>query len=221
MAYWPESLPDNSNAWFNLLPQYVGDQSLSVYYGVLSTAPGGSPTKATTYMPFPGAKGPIWECPAASMTMATVGSDTALSPPDNPLLGSLNGQGGFFSYAMNIDLKRQNDGVYQSALSYPQMPKMTSFRNPSAVVFMFDMVFDPATEVVNGSRDYNSVNPAGRQNSFASRHNLGGNVNFFDGHAAYFKTAYIQSSGPPGPPGESEPLLPDVIWDVPYRGGEF
>jgi prepilin-type processing-associated H-X9-DG protein len=80
---------------------------------------------------------------------------------------------------------------------------------------MFDQVFDPVTEVVNGSPQYNSVNPADRQNSFASRHNKGGIINFFDGHAVYFKTAYIQNN--PTSAGEREPLLLDVIWDVPYR----
>jgi prepilin-type processing-associated H-X9-DG protein len=80
---------------------------------------------------------------------------------------------------------------------------------------MFDQVFNPVTEVVNSSPQYNSVNPADRQNSFASRHNNGGIISFFDGHAAYFKYKYIQ--GNPSTGGEKEPLLPDVIWDWPYR----
>ena len=80
---------------------------------------------------------------------------------------------------------------------------------------MFDFVFDPVTEVVNGSPQWNSVNPAGRQNSFASRHTKGGHINFFDGHGAYFKTSYIQAN--PSSGGEGEPLLSDVIWDPPYR----
>jgi prepilin-type N-terminal cleavage/methylation domain-containing protein/prepilin-type processing-associated H-X9-DG protein len=202
----PTGNPNDPYAWFNLLPQLVGDQNLSVYYGQYTSSRGFGATKAATYLPFPGGNGPIWECPAASMALATVG-------------GILQGNGadGFFSYDMNIDLKRAGDGT--TALPYPTMPKLTSFRTPSATVFMFDCVFDPVTEVVNGSPQYNSVNPANRQNSFASRHNLGGNVNFFDGHAAYFKTAYIQNNKSGG--GEGEPLLPDVIWDLPYRGASF
>ena len=209
----PTGTPDDPNAWFNLLPTLVAERNLTDYYHDYKTAPGGNPTKAATYMPFPGGKGPVWECPAANMTLATVGGTGS----GTHLAG--NGADGFFSYDMNLDLKRKNDGVYQSALSYPQMPKLTSFRNPSAIVFMFDCVFDPVSEVVNGSPQYNSANPANRQNSFASRHSLGGNINFFDGHAAYFKTAYIQ--GNPSTAGESESLLPDVIWDVPYRGASF
>ena len=205
----PTGTPNDPNAWFNLLPQLVAERNLSAYYNDFKTAPGGNPTKAATYMPFPGGKGPVWECPAAYMALATVGGTGS----GTPLAG--NGADGFFSYDMNIDLKRTANGNW----TYPTMPKLTSFRNPSAIVFMFDCVFDPVSEVVNGSPQYNSVNPANRQNSFAARHSQGGNINFFDGHAAYFKTAYIQSN--PSSGGYNEPLLPDVIWDPPYRGASF
>ncbi|MGA3145598.1 MAG: prepilin-type N-terminal cleavage/methylation domain-containing protein [Verrucomicrobiota bacterium] len=197
--------PTDPNAWFNLLPSLLADQNLSVYYSAFINARGGSATKATTYLPFPGGLGPIWECPAAYMALNTV--STVLAG---------NGVDGFFSYDMNIDLKRKNDGTYTSAMDYPQMPKLTTFIQPTTIAFMFDCVFDPVTEVVNGSPKYNSVNPANRQNSFASRHNQGGVISFCDGHVDYFKTTYIQSN--PSTGGESEPLLGDVIWDVPYRG---
>jgi prepilin-type processing-associated H-X9-DG protein len=175
---------------------------LIVYYNNLQNARGGSPTKAAQYMPFPQAQGPIWECPSASMLLSTVG---------NVLAG--NGDYGFFSYVMNIDLKRDQSG--QRALDWPTMPKETQLARPAATVLMYDECFDPLTEVVNGSPQYNSVNPADRQNSYASRHNNGGIITFVDGHAAYFKTSYIQKN--PSSGGEDEPLLPDVIWDPPYR----
>jgi prepilin-type processing-associated H-X9-DG protein len=129
----------------------------------------------------------------------------------------LFGMNGFFSYAMNIDLARVGNTTANNKDSHSVviMPKTTALRQPSAIVFMFDQVFDPVTEVVNGSPGYNSVNPADRQNSFAARHNHGGIINFFDGHAAYFKTTYIQSN--PSSDGENEPLLPNIIWDVSYR----
>jgi prepilin-type N-terminal cleavage/methylation domain-containing protein/prepilin-type processing-associated H-X9-DG protein len=200
-----DGTPNDLHAWFNLLPQLVGERNLSDYYSDYKSARGGSATKATLYYPFPGGKGAIWECPAANMSLNTVA---------NILSG--NGAYGFFSYVMNIDLKKDpGNASGTSNLPYPQMPKMTTFRQPSATVFMYDCVFDPVTEVVNGSPQYNSVNPANRQNSFASRHNQGGNINFFDGHAAYFKTSYIQSN--PSSGGEGEPILGDVIWDAPYR----
>jgi prepilin-type N-terminal cleavage/methylation domain-containing protein/prepilin-type processing-associated H-X9-DG protein len=207
----PTGTPNDPNAWFNLLPKYVSEQNLSVYYSQYTSARGTSPAKAASYMPFPGGKGRIWECPSASMSLSTVAGTGGGT--------SLAGQGadGFFSYAMNIDLKREADG--STAMPYPKMPKVTSFLKPSATVLMFDVVFDPVTEVVNGSPQYNSVNPANRQHSFASRHDKGGIINFFDGHSAYFKTAYIQDNPDNNLP-EGEPLLPDVIWDAPSRGAE-
>ena len=200
-----DGTPNDPHAWFNLLPQYLAERNLSAYYYDYTHAPGTDPAKAASYMPFPGNKGPIWECPAASMSLNTVATILAG-----------NGADGFFSYVMNIDLKKdQSDSSGTTNLKYPVMPRMTTFRQPSAIVFMYDCVFDPITEVVNSQPKYNSVNPANRQNSFASRHNQGGNINFFDGHAAYFKTSYIQSN--PSSGGEDEPLLGDVMWDVPYR----
>jgi prepilin-type N-terminal cleavage/methylation domain-containing protein/prepilin-type processing-associated H-X9-DG protein len=197
-----DGTPNDPYAWFNLLPPLLAEQTLAAYYAVSSTARGTANSKTTLYLPFPGGKGPMWECPSASMTAHTV----------NTILAG-HGQYGFFSYVMNIDLKRQANGT--STMPYPSMPTVTSLRHSSQTVFLFDCVFDPVTEVVNGSPQYNSVNPANRQNSFASRHDKGGNIVFFDGHAHYFKTSYIQSN--PSSGGEGEPLLSDVIWDPPYR----
>jgi prepilin-type N-terminal cleavage/methylation domain-containing protein/prepilin-type processing-associated H-X9-DG protein len=191
----PTGTPKDSAAWFNLLPDLFGEHPLSYY----SSQSGFAYQK---FPPFAGSR--IWECPAAALSV---------SEAKNQVAGV--GAGGFFSYGVNIDLKRKNDGTYTAALDYPQMPKMTSLMNPTATVFMYDLVFNPNTEVVNDSPKYNSVNPANRQNSFASRHSKGGVINFFDGHASYFKTSYIQNN--PSTKGENEPLLPDVVWDVPYR----
>src|SRR5208283_3659622 len=212
----PTGTPADINAWFNLLPQLLGERNLSDYYSDLKKAPCTSPTKATLYMPFPGGKGLVWECPSATMSPSTISgsSQPALEPADNAPPPGMPGVAGFFSYAMNIDLKRTNS-VETGPMTYPQMPKMTVFRQPSATVFMFDMVFDPATEVVNGSPGYNSVNPAGRQRSFAARHNSGGVINFFDGHAYYFKDTYVTNN--PSSGGYNEPLVSDIIWDWPYR----
>ena len=204
--------PDDPLAWFNELPPMVSERTLSFYYDAMSNGRGfNGNTKAADDMPFPGGKGPIWECPAAYMDPNTIA--TILAPADGM---SAPGQAGFFSYALNIDLKRGPDG--SNPLDYPQMPKITAFKQPSDTVFMFDMVFDPVSEVVNGSPQYNSVNPAGRQRSFASRHDKGGVINFLDGHVAWFKTDYVQNPQSPG--GFNEPLNSDIIWDAPYRGAE-
>jgi prepilin-type N-terminal cleavage/methylation domain-containing protein len=201
-----DGTPLDPFAWFNALPGYLSEHPLSFY----ASQPGGNPLNK--FPPFNydaqtpyTASSRIWECPSASMTVATASG------------GTLQGGGanGFFSYNMNIDLKRANVSPYTAVIPYPTMPKLTSFQRPTAVVFLFDCVFDPVTEIVNGSPGFNSVNPANRQNSFASRHTKGGCINFFDGHAGYFKTTYIQSN--PSTSGEKEPLLPDIIWDAPYR----
>jgi prepilin-type processing-associated H-X9-DG protein len=202
-----DGTPADPEAWFNLLPTLVGEQNLQTYYNNMTSTRAGT-TKSDQYMPFPGGKGPIWECPSASMAQTTV--STVLAG---------NGVDGFFSYDMNIDLKREANGLTPIPyLNGPNMPKMTAFKQPTATVFMFDCVFDPISEVVNDAPQYNSVNPANRQNSFASRHSQGGVINFLDGHVNYFKLSYIQNN--PSTGGEQEPILPDVIWDAPYRGAE-
>ncbi|GIT38329.1 MAG: hypothetical protein Ct9H300mP7_2500 [Verrucomicrobiota bacterium] len=48
------------------------------------------------------------------------------------------GRHGFFSYAMNIDLKRGTVNLY---MPYPKMPKATDLFNPSATVGTMDMYF--------------------------------------------------------------------------------
>ncbi len=210
-----DGTPQDPLAWFNLLPPLLAEQTLAYYYDAMTGGPsrGTSKAKATQYMPFPGGKGRMWECPSASMSTATILN--ILQPADGAAALGLPGGAGFFSYAMNIDLKRDSDGT--TPMPNQRMPKLAFLHNPAATVFMFDMVFDPVTEVVNNAPQYNSVNPAGRQNSFASRHSKGGVINFTDGHANYFKTSYIQNNGVGSSAGEYEPLLPDVIWDPPYR----
>lgn len=186
---------NDRNAWFNLLPSYVADHPLSNYtVNATSTA-----RQNAQINPFPGGKGKIWHCPSARMSDAEV--------------ALVNGAGihGFFSYAMNTDLKR--DSAF-NRLPYPHMPRLVNVPHPSSVVFMMDIVFNTATEVVNSSPQFNSVNPHGRFNSFASRHNQGGLLNFMDGHAQYFKTSYVKPAGFSG--SNPQPPLGDVYW-WPYR----
>jgi hypothetical protein len=180
----------DANAWFNLLPQMVGDRTLNEYWN----EPGGN---MALKLPFPGGKGKIWHCPAARMTTAEVGKIAG------------GGAEGFFSYGMNIDLKKSDAN---NNYAYPAMPKISRFPNATASVLLFDLVFNPVTEVVNSSPQYNSVNPANRWRSFASRHNQGGVINFIDGHASYFRISYVTNGA-----GSFEALKPDIIWNAPYR----
>jgi prepilin-type N-terminal cleavage/methylation domain-containing protein/prepilin-type processing-associated H-X9-DG protein len=189
-------------AWFNLLPGTVADKPLTNYtINAVAIALANS-----AILPFPGGQGKIWSCPSASM-----------SPSD---LGLISGAGrdGFFSYNMNIDLKREKVG-YANADAYqpyPKMPKLVSIPKPTYTVFMFDVAFSPTTEVVNGSPQFNSVNPANRWRSAASRHNQGGNLNFIDGHAAFMKLNIITNSGTMSGAALENPGVP-LIWNPTYR----
>lgn len=181
----PSGTPNDLYAWFNAVPPNMAERSLSNYFA----EPGGN---MRNKMPFPGRKGKIWHCPSASMTDGEFAS----------LSGG--GAGGFFSYVVNIDLKTR-DGS-----SYPDwMPRLGMVRKPSATVLMFDCVFNPVTEKVNSSPQFNSVNPANRFRSIGTRHDLGTVINFIDGHASYFKINAVTNN----PTGASEPQHPDIIWD--------
>jgi prepilin-type processing-associated H-X9-DG protein len=184
--------PTDPNAWFNVLPDLMGDRPLSQYW----TAPGTAQFAInSSSLPFPGGEGKVWQCPSARM----VASDGVAN----------GGRYGFFSYIMNIDLKKKTP---TDNFTYPQMPKVGGLQQPSSTVLMFEGVFNPKTEVVNSSPQYNSVNPANRWRSFAKRHRDGGNITFADGHAQFFTTATVQNGA-----GNNEPLNPDIIWNPPYR----
>lgn len=197
-----DGTPDDTYAWFNQVPPFVAERTLSQYYH--------DPTTGADQdrLPFPNGKGKIWECPSASMTAADLAIVKAASGPSK----------GFFSYVMNIDLKRQ-DPNYGSADSYtyPTMPKTTRIKRPTDTVFMFDTVFNPTTEIVNTAPQYNSVNPANRWRSFASRHTKGGIINFVDGHAAYWKTTVVQDGGTSGSASPAEIPGSPLIWNPAYR----
>ncbi len=186
---WPGNSggPDDTNAWFNLLPPNVAAQTLAYYYH----QPGGL---ARNKYPCPGNPvGKIWICPSATMTDA---SYAALAD---------GGANGFFSMDANIDLK----GTKSGGFSYPNMPRTINIPKPSATVQFFDCAFNPLTEIVNGSPQYNSDNPANRFRSIANRHSTGTVMSFVDGHATYFKIFNVTNN----PSNASEPQNPDIIWD--------
>lgn len=190
----PDGTPDDLNAWFNVLPQNVGERRLTDYFH----DPGGN---MRTKMPFPGGKGRIWHCPAASM------SDSEYA------VLSGGGANGFFSMVFNIDLKKGSAGT----LTYPLMPKLASIPKPSATVMLFDCVFNPVTEVVNGSPQFNSVNPANRYKSVGSRHEKGTIIAFLDGHANFFKDDAVTNTVKYGTASNGEPNNSDIIWDYNVR----
>jgi prepilin-type N-terminal cleavage/methylation domain-containing protein len=188
--------PTDLTAWFNLLPQNVAELRLVDYFN----SPGGN---TRTKMPFPGGKGKMWECPSAFMS----DSDYALL---QGAAGGAGGEGGFFSYEYNIDLKRP--GATPSGTTWPAMPKTSSLNHASGTVQMFCCAFS-YSEPVNGSPQYNSVNPANRFKNIASRHETGTVLSFFDGHAAWFKDSYVTN----GASGSTEGPAPDIFWNPNYR----
>lgn len=189
------------SAWFNLLPGLVGDKPLTSY----TSLAGANAVANSAIVPFPGGQGKIWNCPSANMTTAD--------------LGTISGAGkdGFFSFNMNIDLKREKAGYANAdAYTYPNMPKLVSIHSPSSTVFLFDVAFNPSSEVVNGSPQFNSVNPANRWRSAASRHTLGANLNFIDGHAQFYKSTVVAASGTASGTAKENAGAP-LIWNPPYR----
>jgi prepilin-type processing-associated H-X9-DG protein len=103
-----------------------------------------------------------------------------------------------------------------AAGSVAKMPKLINIKKPSSTVFMFDCAFNPVTEVVNSSPTFNSVNPANRWRSAASRHNVGANINFLDGHAQYYRINTVTNSGTMSGTAQETAGAP-LIWHPLYR----
>jgi hypothetical protein len=184
----PSGTPDDTFAWFNLVPPYLAEKPLSYYYHLAGVV-------AYNKMPCPGTlnASKVWHCPSAQMSAADAAQVSG------------QGKGGFFSYDDNIDLK--NGSKYPS-----WMPKLSVLPKASATVLMFDVAFNPNTEKVNDSPTYNSVNPANRYKSLGARHSKGTVLNFCDGHSRYYHWTEVTGT-PYGTPPSTEPLNPDIIWD--------
>ncbi|MGA9451538.1 MAG: type II secretion system protein [Verrucomicrobiia bacterium] len=183
--------PQDPVAWFDVLPQLVGDQPLSFYYKL----PGAN---VQVKFPFPGNdKGKMWICPTAQFANSDLTSGFLAGGTD-----------GIFCYVMDLDIKLSssiNNGVIGNAPWWPNMVKMTSIRNPSAQVFMFDATFSPTLEGGRNSGTY----PAARFDYFPQRHNQGGVICFLDGHAAFFTQNYVTN----GCVGRVEAENSDIIWN--------
>ena len=184
--------PNDSYAWFNLLPQLVADHALSYYYAL--SAP------YQQKFPFPGnGIGKIWTCPSAQTASA---DGTAFLA---------SGQYGFFTYVMDLDLKLLSDvknGVVGNSFTYPNMPKLSLFHNASAQILLTEATFSPTLEGNRNSGTY----PSARWNYFPQRHNKGGNIVFMDGHSSYFKYTYVFNPNPVVDSRE-EKRNPDIYWN--------
>jgi prepilin-type N-terminal cleavage/methylation domain-containing protein len=196
----PGSMLDE-NAWFNVLPPAVGEKPLSYYVNI----PGGNKTKI---YPFPGNNiGKVWMCPSVKLAGGDLDGSSFLQ----------NGQYGFFSYVMDIDLKLKSaikHGVIGNSYKYPAMPKLGSIRNSSAQVLLNEFCFSPTLENWTGSSGPQmGVFPASRWTYFAKRHNDRGVLSFTDGHSAIFKYSYVYGSDPAGGDSRAEKLNSDIWWN--------
>jgi len=205
--------PEDPGAWFNCLPPGM-DRPLSNYWR--RVAGYGSPSANAAAMPLPGnGKGAFFHCAGARFAPDDLGKVGTPGP-------SAGGAFGFFSIDMNIDLKIETVNFAASTVTtytYPLMSRLAGVPKTSQTVLMFDAVFSPTDEVVNGSPNFNSVNPANRWRSFATRHSkTGGNIVFLDGHAAFYKTTTITNGGNfGGVSALSESTNSEVIWNPVYR----
>ncbi|MEQ2007640.1 MAG: prepilin-type N-terminal cleavage/methylation domain-containing protein [Limisphaerales bacterium] len=196
-------------AWFNTLPPGI-DKPLVTYW----TTPGVANFALNSVnLPFPGnGRGKLFQCPAARMTPA----EGALVSNGS---GADQGRFGFFSYGMNIDLKQiawaagNTVGMTANRAPYPEMPRAGQINKPSNTVLMLDQIFATGEGFGAGNNTY-SINPAARWRAFPTRHGkVGGNINFVDGHAAFYKTEFFLPQQ-----GSGFEKLTDVIWDPAYRG---
>ena len=196
--------PMDSAAWFNALAKGITDP-LSNFWA----APGVVNAQLNSQnLPFPGnGKSKLMHCSAARFS----GSDLTVV--------SGGGQYGFFSYNMNADVKRDSSG---NIPAYPGTARLSLLPKPTQTVLMFDSVFSPSTEVVNGSPQFNSQLPFSRWRNFAARHgergSSGGNAAFCDGHAAFYKVYAITNGGNfGGVAATSESTASEVIWNPSYH----
>ena len=199
--------PFDTAAWFNALPPAVAEKPLSFYAnnGIM----GGANYQAK--YPFPGnGLGKIWMCPAIQTTAA-----------DNSLFLS-QGEYGFFSYVMDLDLKLQSsiaNGVQGNSFSWPSMPKLSTIRHPSDQVLLTEFCFSPSLENWTGaSGPQMGCFPACRWTYFVKRHNNGGNIVFLDGHSAWFQYDYVFNPNTTVSYGQGRgELYNDDIWWNPNR----
>lgn len=183
--------PNDPYAWFNTLPCVMATQPFSNYWnGVIGNF--------ETKLPFPGKEGKVWHCP------------TARAGSTDYFLRS--GSFGYFSFAMNVDLKLMSsidNGVPGNIQEYPNMPKLPSLRNPASIVLLTEAAFSPTLEPYTPDPSRNGVLPAVRGERFTTRHNeKGGNLVFIDGHSRYYRRGYITDGN-----GPKEKFNADVIWN--------
>jgi prepilin-type N-terminal cleavage/methylation domain-containing protein/prepilin-type processing-associated H-X9-DG protein len=194
--YPAQGSPEDEFAWFNVLPPLVGEKTFA-YYWERRTG------NVQDSLPFPGGKtgSKIWQCPTAK----AASGDAFVS----------NGEYGFWSYVMNIDLKLYADigahAVIGNSFPYPRMPKLASIRFPTTAVLLTEVAFSPGLEAYTSTPTRNGIFPAARWSYFPKRHNDRGTLVFTDGHSQIFKWSYVYNVA--APTQRKEVFNPDIWWN--------
>ncbi|HUA68069.1 MAG TPA: DUF1559 domain-containing protein [Candidatus Saccharimonadales bacterium] len=191
----PGGYNEDDPSWSALIAFHAAGQGDNVWYNVVPPYVGKQPLWQIASNPsiFVNAR-KIFDCSTAGELPSDFSSD-----PDRIV----------FNYGMNY---KGNAGL--SGVAYGTNFTATMVRHPSAFVFLSDVRAHASEKPFYGS---NPANEVGCSHCWAaqisSRHDAGANVNFADGHVAYFKYAYICSSTGTK---VADPGRPDINWT--YNG---
>ena len=207
------NLKIGDDAWFNALPSYVGSQPL-YQYAVGSAKNNFNANTSSGHSIF------------IDPTAYAQGIDPMDQDPNHGYMET--GQRPLFSYGMNS--KATANESISTASRTPC--KTTMVTHPSAFVLFSDVRYrsretpyyaDPGDQYPNGN-SIDLATPQSYTTRFSSRHNLGGNITFSDGHSAFFKYSYVVSDGTaiaPNGPTAGQPIVAghdpgrsDINWDI-------
>jgi prepilin-type N-terminal cleavage/methylation domain-containing protein/prepilin-type processing-associated H-X9-DG protein len=191
----PAGYDEDDPTWSALTAFRAAGQGNSVWYNVLPSYAGGQPLWQYASDPanFVDSK-TIFTCPTADALPSDFAND-----PDRIV----------FNYGMNY---KGNTGL--TGIGYGTNFSATAVQHPSAFVFLSD-VRAHSSEVPFYGTD--PTNELGCSHCWvaqiSSRHNAGANLNFADGHVAYFKYSYICSNAVTK---AADPGNPNINWT--YNG---
>jgi prepilin-type N-terminal cleavage/methylation domain-containing protein/prepilin-type processing-associated H-X9-DG protein len=178
------NLHEGNDVWFNALPGYVGNQPL--YWWA-------DPTRLNN---FNNVK-TIFNC---ARILAT-GFDLPVDA--NPSHGDIvPASRPIFEFAMNSKSLANESST--------AILKMQMVKSPSAFVTFSDVrdrSDDLPFNVVGNANYLDLATPHCYTTRFSARHSGGGDISFSDGHAAYYKYAYVVNST------GDDPGEPDIDWD--------
>lgn len=183
----PGAAAANNGVWFNALPNYVGQPPCYAYDSTINNG----------VKLFNGGKN-IFHCPSVDPN-AVMGMD-----PSKYIL---------FNYGMN---SKGDTANYGKITTDPVRTSMV--KHPSAFVMFSDnrvAISDaPPWDTFNTTGPWGS--PENYTTRLSMRHNVGANISFSDGHAAWFKYNYavIDNGGEPSDAGQ-----PDINWS--YDGTQI